>query len=96
MGGRAPQRPVRIVAAGVEHQGSQPRAAAFQVVDETGGGLSLVLDGGGGARREIDRNMEGTNVILLDADVAAVFHDSKSVNQALRVIIKATEHFRSD
>ena len=39
--------------------------------------------------------MEGTNVVLLDADVAAVFHDSESVNQALRVIIKAAEHLRS-
>lgn len=33
--------------------------------------------------------MEGTNVVLLDADVAAVFRDSDSVNQALRVLIKA-------
>jgi hypothetical protein len=32
---------------------------------------------------------EGTNVILLDPDVAAVFRDSESVNQALRVLIKA-------
>jgi hypothetical protein len=32
---------------------------------------------------------EGTNVVLLDSDVAAVFHDSESVNQALRVLIKA-------
>ena len=35
--------------------------------------------------------MEGTNVVLLDPDVAAVFHDSESVNQALRVLIKAAE-----
>jgi len=33
--------------------------------------------------------MEGTNVVLLDPDVAAVFRDSESVNQALRVLIKA-------
>ena len=33
--------------------------------------------------------VEGTNVVLLDPDVAAVFHDSESVNQALRVLIKA-------
>ena len=32
---------------------------------------------------------EGTNVVLLDSDVAAVFHDSESVNQALRILIKA-------
>jgi hypothetical protein len=35
---------------------------------------------------------EGTNVILLDSDVAAVFRDSESVNQALRVLIKAASH----
>ena len=33
--------------------------------------------------------MEGTNLVLLDADAAAVFRDSTSVNQALRVLIKA-------
>ena len=33
--------------------------------------------------------MEGTNLVLLDPDVAAVFPDSDSVNQALRVLIKA-------
>jgi hypothetical protein len=33
--------------------------------------------------------MEGSNVVLLDPDVAAVFHDSESVNQALRVLINA-------
>jgi len=35
------------------------------------------------------RYMEGTNVVLLDPDVAGVFHDSESVNQALRVLMKA-------
>ena len=33
--------------------------------------------------------MEGTNIVLLDPDVAAVFRNSESVNQALRVLIKA-------
>ena len=33
--------------------------------------------------------MEGTNVVLLDSDVAAIFRDSESVNQALRVLMKA-------
>ncbi len=31
--------------------------------------------------------MKGTNVVLLDADVAEVFHDSETVNQALRTLI---------
>jgi len=30
---------------------------------------------------------EGTNIVLLDPDVAQVFTDSKSVNDALRAII---------
>ena len=31
-----------------------------------------------------ERYMEGTNVVLLDPDLADVFHDSAVVNQALR------------
>lgn len=33
---------------------------------------------------------EGTNVILLDADMAAAFPDSKSVNEALRSLVRAS------
>ena len=44
----------------------------------------------GGVRgKYYQQYMEGTNVVLLDSDVAAVFRDSESVNQALRVLIKA-------
>ena len=35
--------------------------------------------------------MQGTNVVLLDADVAEVFHDSEAVNQALRTLIMITK-----
>jgi hypothetical protein len=31
---------------------------------------------------------EGTNVVLLDADVAEVFRDSPSVNEALRLLVR--------
>ena len=31
---------------------------------------------------------QGSNVVLLDRDVAEVFHDSASVNEALRVIAR--------
>ena len=34
-----------------------------------------------------DRYHEGTNVVLLERDVAAVFQDSESVNRALRMLI---------
>ncbi len=31
---------------------------------------------------------EGTNIVLLDEDVAKVFKDSKSVNRALRLLLE--------
>jgi hypothetical protein len=34
------------------------------------------------------RYREGTNVVLLEPDVAEVFRDSDSVNQALRALIE--------
>ena len=44
----------------------------------------------GGVRgKYYQQYQEGTNIVLLDSDVAAVFRDSESVNQALRVLIKA-------
>jgi hypothetical protein len=38
---------------------------------------------------------EGTNVVLLDSDVAAVFRDSESVNQALRILMKAASQIEA-
>ena len=35
---------------------------------------------------------EGTNVVLLEPDVAEVFRDSESVNQALRVLIEIAKN----
>jgi hypothetical protein len=35
---------------------------------------------------------KGTNVVLLDRDVANVFKDSESVNHALRMLIKIAEN----
>ncbi len=34
------------------------------------------------------RYAEGTNVVVLDPDVAEVFTDSKSVNDALRALVR--------
>jgi hypothetical protein len=46
----------------------------------------------GGVRgKYYQQYMKGTNVVLLEPDVASVFRDSASVNQALRVLIKAVE-----
>ncbi len=45
-------------------------------------------DFSGGVRgKYYQRYKEGTNVVLLDADVAEVFRDSESVNRALRELI---------
>ena len=38
------------------------------------------------------RYKEGTNIVVLSPDVAKVFHDSSSVNEALRVLIKINTH----
>jgi hypothetical protein len=36
-----------------------------------------------------ERYQHGTNVVLLEPDVAAVFRDSDSVNRALRALIQS-------
>ncbi len=38
-----------------------------------------------------ERYRQGTNVVLLDADVAAAFRDSAAVNDALRLLISLAE-----
>src|ERR1039457_4499421 len=44
-------------------------------------------DFSGGVRgKYVDRYRRGTNVVLLDPELAAVFPDSKSVNEALRAV----------
>jgi hypothetical protein len=43
----------------------------------------------GGVRgKYVKRYREGTNVVLLDADVAAAFPDAKAVNDALRLLLQ--------
>ena len=45
-------------------------------------------DFSGGVRGKFyNEYVKGTNVVLLDADVAEVFRDSETVNQALRTLI---------
>lgn len=50
-------------------------------------------DFSGGVRGKFYKEYtQGTNVVLLDADVAEVFHDSESVNRALRTLITNTKN----
>jgi hypothetical protein len=37
----------------------------------------------------VERYRAGTNLVLLEPDVAAAFPDAKAVNEALRLLIKA-------
>jgi hypothetical protein len=39
----------------------------------------------------VERYRAGTNLVLLDPDVAKVFPDEKSVNEALRLVIELTK-----
>ena len=46
-------------------------------------------DFSGGVRgKYAERYSEGTNIVILDPDVAKVFRDSKSVNEALRALVE--------
>lgn len=40
----------------------------------------------------VERYRAGTNLVLLEPDVAAAFPDAKAVNEALRLLIKATQN----
>lgn len=42
-----------------------------------------------------DRFREGTNLVLLDSDVAEAFPNDKAVNETLRLVIKLTKLPRS-
>jgi hypothetical protein len=39
----------------------------------------------------VERYREGTNLVLLDPDVAAAFPDAKAVNEALRLLIDVAQ-----
>ena len=46
----------------------------------------------GGVRgKYVDRYRAGTNLVLLDPDVAKAFPDEAAVNEALRLVIRLTE-----
>ncbi len=51
--------------------------------------LQEEYDFGSGVRgKYAARYAEGSNIVILSPDVAAVFPDSESVNEALRLLIK--------
>ncbi len=56
--------------------------------------LSELPDGVRG--KYADRYQEGTNLVLLQPDVAAAFPDAESVNEALRELMKVASRIKSD
>jgi hypothetical protein len=59
-------------------------------VSEPSDEMRSEYDFSGGVRgKYVQRFREGTNIVVLDPDVAAEFRDSASVNDALRKILKA-------
>lgn len=44
----------------------------------------------------LDRYREGTNLVLLQPDVAAAFPDAESVNEALRELMKVASRARRE
>ena len=53
-------------------------------------------DFSGGVRgKYVDRYRKGTNVVLLDPEVAAAFPDSESVNEALRALLTIATRAKS-
>ncbi|RJQ59829.1 MAG: hypothetical protein C4530_08700 [Desulfobacteraceae bacterium] len=51
---------------------------------------------GGVQGKYADRYREGTNLVLLDHDVAEAFPTDKAVNEALRLVIQLTKLSRVD
>lgn len=43
---------------------------------------------GGVRSKYVERYREGTNLVLLDPDVAAAYPDAKAVNDALRLLLQ--------
>ncbi len=58
------------------------------------GEMKPEYDFSGGVRgKYAGRYAEGTNVVVLEPDVAAAFPDSKSVNETLRALLKLSRDY---
>lgn len=76
---------------------STPKTSAKRVVRENiGDEMRSDYDFSGGVRgKYAKRYAEGTNLILLEPDLAAKFPDSQSVSRALRAYLKSKSKHRT-
>lgn len=71
---------------------SKPRKRPRPAAARADGGLRAQYDFSAGQRgKYADRYRAGTNVVVLDPDVAARFPDAASVNRALRAVAELAD-----
>ncbi len=51
---------------------------------------------GGAKGKYVERYRTGTNLVLLDPDVAQAFPNDEAVNEALRLLIQVAQHYQSN
>jgi len=67
---------------------TSPQRYTFRVSQEPEDDMLPVYDFSGAVRgKYYERYRQGTNVVLLEPDVAQAFKDSESVNRALRLLL---------
>jgi hypothetical protein len=70
----------------------KPSAAKNEMNDELRPEYDLkALLRGGERGKYVERYKAGTNLVLLEPDVAEAFPDEKSVNEALRLVLELTK-----
>ncbi len=62
--------------------------------DELSDEYDLSQLSGGVRGKYVERYQKGTNLVLLDPDVARAFPTQESVNEALRLLIQISERLR--
>jgi hypothetical protein len=63
------------------------------LISEPDDDMLAEYDFSGGIRgKYVERFKSGSNIVILSPDVAEIFHDSDSVNEALRTLIRITRH----
>jgi len=75
----------------VESGGFMKKEARDELDDELREEYDFSQLEGGVRGKYVDRYRTGTNLVLLDPDVAKAFPDDEAVNEALRLLIKIAQ-----